>query len=103
LVAAVGQWLIDHQPPGAKDIAVSLFGTNDKLAFELIIVAISLVIGAGLGLLARRRFEIAAIVFWLFGVIGFFASLDDPLASSGVAAASAAISVGVGLWVLSWL
>ena len=103
LVAAVGQWLIDHQPPGAKDIAVSLFGTNDKLAFELIIVAISLVIGAGLGLLARRRFEIAAVVFVLFGVIGFFASLDDPLASSGVAAASAAISVGVGLWVLSWL
>ncbi len=103
LVAAVGQWLIDHQPPGAKDIVVSLFGTNDKLAFELIIVAISLVIGAGLGLLARRRFEIAAVVFVLFGVIGFFASLDDPLASSGVAAASAAISVGVGLWVLSWL
>ncbi|HEY4189694.1 MAG TPA: molybdopterin-dependent oxidoreductase [Candidatus Limnocylindrales bacterium] len=103
LVAAVGQALIDNQPPGAKDIAVSLFGTNDKLAFELIIVAVSLLIGAGVGLLARRHFEIAAVVFVLFGVVGFFASLADPLASSAVAAASAAISVGAGLWVLSWL
>jgi DMSO/TMAO reductase YedYZ molybdopterin-dependent catalytic subunit len=103
LVASVGQWLIDHQPPGAKDVAVSLFGTNDKLAFELIIIAISLVIGAGLGLLARRHFEIAAVLFVVFGVVGFVASLADPLASSTVAAASAAISVGAGLWVLSWL
>ena len=103
LVAAVGQALVDHQPPGAKDIAVSLFGTNDKLAFELIIVAVSLAIGAGLGLIARRRFAIAAGIFVLFGVVGFFASLGDPLASSGVAAASAAVSIGAGLWVLSWL
>ena len=103
LVAAVGQWLIDHQPPGAKDIAVSLFGTNDKLAFELVIIAISLVIGAGLGLLARRRFEIAAGIFVVFGVVGLVASLADPLATATVAAASAAISVGAGLWVLSWL
>ena len=43
LVAAIGQVIIDNQPPGAKDVVVSLFGTNDKLAFELIIVAIALV------------------------------------------------------------
>ena len=38
LVAAVGQVIIDHQPPGAKDFVVALFGTNDKLAFEIVIV-----------------------------------------------------------------
>ncbi len=103
LVAGVGQAVINRQPPGAKDFVVSLFGSNDKLAFELFIVAVALLIGAGLGILARRRFEVAAGVFVLFGVIGFLASLDDPLASPGVEAAAAAISVGGGLWVLSWL
>jgi DMSO/TMAO reductase YedYZ molybdopterin-dependent catalytic subunit len=103
LVAAVGQALIDRQPPGAKDIAVSLFGTNDKLAFELLIVGVAVLIGAGLGLLARHHFELTAGVFVVFGVVGFIASFDDPLASAGVAAAAAAISVGAGLWVLSWL
>ncbi len=103
LVASIGQVIIDNQPPGAKDLVVALFGTNDKLAFELIIVAIALVIGAGLGVLARRQYAVAAIVFAAFGVLGFAASLNDPLANPGIEAASAAISVGVGLWVLGWL
>src|SRR5215203_3189198 len=103
LVAAVGQVIIDNQPPGAKDLVVALFGTNDKLAFELIIVAIALAIGAGLGVLGRRQFGVAAIVFGAFGLLGFAASLNDPLANPGIAAASAAISVGAGLWVLGWL
>ena len=51
LVAAVGQVVIDLQPPGAKDVVVGLFGTNDKLALEVLIVAVALLIGAGLGLL----------------------------------------------------
>ena len=71
LVAAVGQVVIDLQPPGAKDLVVTLFGTNDKLALELFIVAVALLIGAGLGLVARRRYMIAAAAFIAFGVIGF--------------------------------
>src|SRR6476660_1747491 len=63
LVATVGGWVIDHQPPGAKDFVVSLFGTNDKLALEILIVAVALLIGGGLGLLARRRYAIAAVTF----------------------------------------
>ncbi len=103
LVAAVGQALIDRQPPGAKDVVVSLFGTNDKLAFELFIVGVAAIIGAGLGMLARRHFGVTAVIFVVFGFIGFIASLDDPLANAGVAAAAAAISVGAGLWILGWL
>ena len=104
LVASIGQVIIDNQPPGAKDVVVSLFGTNDKLAFELIIVAIALV--------DRRRSRrprapatsrLAATIFAAFGVLGFAASLNDPLANPGIEAASAAISVGLGLWVLGWL
>ena len=90
LVAAVGQVVISLQPPGAKDVVVGLFGTNDKLALELFIVGVALLIGAGLGLVARRRFEAAAAVFIVFGAIGFVASLGDPLANPGIAAAAVA-------------
>ena len=63
LVASIGQVIIDNQPAGAKDVVVSLFGTNDKLAFELFIVAVAIVIGAGLGVLARRHYAIAGAIF----------------------------------------
>src|SRR5450759_3209183 len=35
LVAAIGSLVISLQPPGAKDVMVSLFGTNDKLALNI--------------------------------------------------------------------
>jgi DMSO/TMAO reductase YedYZ molybdopterin-dependent catalytic subunit len=103
LIAAVGQVVIDLQPPGAKDFMVELFGTNDKLAFELFIVVVALSIGGGLGLLARRRRELGVIGFAAFGAVGFFATLADPLASPTITVVAAAVSVSVGLWLLGWL
>jgi DMSO/TMAO reductase YedYZ molybdopterin-dependent catalytic subunit len=103
LVAAVGQLVISLQPPGAKDLVVALFGTNDKLALELLIVGVALLIGGGLGLMARHRFEFAAVAFVAFGIVGFIAAQRDPLTNAEIAAAAAAISVGTGLWVLGWL
>ena len=92
LVAAVGQVVVDLQPPGAKDFVVGLFGTNDKLALELFIVAVALLLGALLGIVARRRYEVAAGAFIAFGVVGFLAALGDPLVNPAVAAVAAAIS-----------
>lgn len=103
LVAAVGQLVIDLQPEGAKDVVVALFGTNDKLALEVFIVAVALLIGAGLGLLARRHYVIAAVGFVIFGVVGFGAALGDPLAVPAIGVVTTAISVGAGLLVLGWL
>jgi DMSO/TMAO reductase YedYZ molybdopterin-dependent catalytic subunit len=103
LVAAVGQVAIDLQPPGAKDVVVSWFGTNDKLALEIFVVAVGLLIGAGLGVLARRRFELGAVGFGAFGVVGFVAAVGDPVANPAMVAVAAAISVGIGLWLLDWL
>src|SRR5688572_7118123 len=60
LVAAIGQLVIDLQPPGAKDFVVALFGTNDKLALEVAVVIVAVAIGAGLGLLARTSVLLAA-------------------------------------------
>jgi DMSO/TMAO reductase YedYZ molybdopterin-dependent catalytic subunit len=103
LVAGVGQVVIDLQPPGAKDLIVGLFGTNDKLALEIFIVIVALAIGAGLGILARTEMGLASIGFALFGVVGFLATLRDPLSSPAITGVVAAISVAVGIWVLGWL
>ena len=103
LIAAVGQVVIALQPPGAKDVVVSLFGTNDKLALEVFIVAVATLIGAGLGIVGRRRYVIAAAAFIAAGIVGFVAALGDPLADTSMIAVASAISVGVGLWVLGSL
>lgn len=103
LVAAVGQVVIDLQPPGAKDLVVALFGTNDKLALEAVVVLASLAFGALLGVAATRQFAIAAGGFVAFGVIGFAATLGDPLAVPAMVAIQVAIAVGIGIQTLSWL
>jgi len=77
-ILAVGRVLIDLQPPGAKELVVSIFGTADKLALEVLVLAVALVIGAGLGILARGRPGIAAAVVGGFVVIGVGAGLQAP-------------------------
>ncbi len=103
LVAAVGQVVIDLQPPGAKDLVVTLFGTNDKLALEVVVILASIAFGAMLGIVATRQFALAAAGFAAFGIIGFVAALGDPLAASVIVAVQVAIAVGVGIQALSWL
>jgi DMSO/TMAO reductase YedYZ molybdopterin-dependent catalytic subunit len=103
LVAAVGQRVIDLQPAGAKDVVVALFGTNDKLALEIVVTLAAIVVGAGLGVVALRRFAVAAAAFAAFGVIGFVAALGDPNASGPNVAVQTAAAVGAGLQALSWL
>ena len=103
LVAAVGGFVIDHQPPGAKDFVVSLFGTNDKLALELLIVGTSIAIGAAVGIVARRSFVIGAGVIAAFVVAGFLASLGDPAVSAAPQAVVAGAAAFAGIQTLSWL
>ncbi len=104
LVAAVGQFVIDHQPPGAKDVVVALFGTNDKLALELFVVIVALAIGAGLGVVALRRPWLTMGAFVAFGIVGFLAALGDPDGTEpAIAAAATAVAVGSGLWILERL
>ena len=103
LVAAIGQTVIDLQPPGAKDLVVTLFGQNDKLALEISIVAVALVIAAGLGVLARRSFRAAALGFAAATVAGAGAALRDPRADPILTVAAAAIAGAAAIQALSWL
>ena len=104
LLAAIGGFVIDNQPPGAKDLVVSLFGTNDKLALETLIVAVAAVVGAGLGIVAvRASFALAAVGFGVFAVAGFFASLRMPDATSTTAMIVAIVAAVVGAQTMSLL
>ena len=49
---AVGTAVIDLAPPGSKEVMVALFGTNDKIALNLVVAIAVLAAGAVIGLLA---------------------------------------------------
>ncbi len=102
LVAAIGQQVIDRQPPGAKDVVVALFGTNDKVALEVVVVLGAVAIGAGLGVLAQRSFPAAAAGFGAFGVLGFLAALAVPTAQPAMVAVQVAVALLAGIQTLSW-
>jgi DMSO/TMAO reductase YedYZ molybdopterin-dependent catalytic subunit len=104
LLAAIGGFVIDSQPAGAKDVVVALFGTNDKLALEVAIVLIAAAIGAGLGVLAARgSFALSAVGFGAFAIAGFFASLRSPAATPTTAMIVALVAAIVGIQVMSFL
>ena len=103
LVAAIGGAVIDLQPAGAKDFVVGLFGENDKLALEILIVVVAVAIGAVLGLVARRWFVAGAAGFAIFAALGFVATLSDPSVSAAPTAIVAGVAAIAGIQVLSWL
>jgi DMSO/TMAO reductase YedYZ molybdopterin-dependent catalytic subunit len=103
LVDAIGQVVIDLQPPGAKDFVVELFGTNDKLALEIVVTIVALALGAVFGVVAARRFAAGAIGFAVLGVLGFLAGIGQAQATPAIVAIQAAAATGVAIQTLSWL
>jgi len=97
---SVARFIVDVQPPGAKDFVVSLFGENDKVAFEVFIILVALAVGAGLGRLAPARPDVAAGVLAAFAGAGFAAALRDPNNSLVLSAAVAGVEAVAGIWVL---
>lgn len=100
---AIAQVIVDYQPPGAKDLVVGLFGTNDKLALEVFVLLVALAVGAILGIQATRRPGLATAVIGAFAAAGFLASLRDPTAVAVLAAGVAAVETMAGSWALGWL
>jgi DMSO/TMAO reductase YedYZ molybdopterin-dependent catalytic subunit len=100
LVVSIGSLVIDLQPPGAKDFVVSLFGTNDKLALNIVILVAALAIGGGLGLVARTRFPTAAGAFAAFGAVALYASLRLGTNSTPLSLLTVVLAVAAALWTL---
>ncbi len=95
-ILAVGTAAIDLQPPGAKEVFVSLFGIADKLALEIIVLGVALAVGAGLGLVARTRSGIANAILGGFVALGLVAGLRGPETQPTLAAAAALAEFAVG-------
>ena len=103
LVLAIGALVIDLQPPGAKDLVVDLFGTNDKLALNILITAAALLVAAALGVLARRRVRRADTGFAAAGLLALVAAWREPLVSFPLAAVTVVVAVAAGLAALRFL
>ncbi len=103
LVSVVGSRFIDSFAASLKDIAIALFGTNDKIALIVGIVIVGVLAGYLLGRLALRSFPLASLGFLAFGGLGLWAGISDPQASAGGTVAGVVVGVGAGLITLAVL
>ena len=97
LVVSVGSLVIDLQPPGAKDVVVSLFGTNDKLALNVLVLVVALAVGGWLGTMARTSLTRATVGFVAFGVLALYASLRMEIFSAPLSVVTVILAVGAAL------
>lgn len=102
-ILSVGRVVVDLQPPGAKEVVVSLFGTADKLALEVLVLVVALAIGAAIGLLARTRASAALAVLGGFVVLGVVAGLRDPDVQPTLATLAALAELAIGATALDRL
>ena len=100
---ATGNAFIDAFAAQLKDIAIELFGHNDKAALLIGTAVIAMAIGAWLGTRALKRPVTVVVGFSVFGLLGIVLSLQDTLASpvlsivASVLGAAAGIGVTLGL------
>ena len=60
---ALGNSVIELAPPAVQDVAISIFGSSNKLVLVLGMGIGGAVLAAGIGLLARRRLGLACGTF----------------------------------------
>lgn len=102
LVESVGAVVIDVVPPGLKNWAIDTFGTGDKPALVVGIALTISLIGAWVGVAARRGFRVAVIGFGVLSAVGVAAAIaaGEPVIGAIV---GGAIAGAVGLVALNWL
>ncbi len=103
LITAVGDELIDRYAASLKDLAIQLFGTNDKAALIVGIIAVSLLLGGALGVLATRRRWIGDAGFVIFGLVGAGAGSASTGGPRSLLVVSAVLAVVTGVVVLRGL
>jgi DMSO/TMAO reductase YedYZ molybdopterin-dependent catalytic subunit len=105
LLRSVAGVVIDHAPIGLVRAAVGALGTRDKPALVAGVVVLSLLLGAGLALAARRRRWVAVAGLAAFAAVGAWAGVRAPGVAlwRPAAAALAGLSAGVAtLAALLW-
>ena len=77
-VVAIGSAFIDRTPPWLKDLAISVFGTHDKLALKTGILIVLLAFAALGGVLAVLRYAAGAAVVVILAGIAVIAAQTRP-------------------------
>jgi DMSO/TMAO reductase YedYZ molybdopterin-dependent catalytic subunit len=77
-VVAIGSAVIDRVPPWLKDLAISLFGTHDKLALKTGILIVLLAFAALGGILAVLRYWAGAAVVVILAGLAVVAASTRP-------------------------
>ncbi|WP_251452295.1 molybdopterin-dependent oxidoreductase [Microbacterium sp. Marseille-Q6648] len=101
--AAIGGALIDAAPSWAKDLAIALFGTADKIALLVGIAAVMLVVAAVAGWLEVRRPPWGTAIVAAFGMVGAVVAVLRP-GAEGLAWLPSVVAGVVGaatLWLLA--
>ncbi|WP_433701912.1 molybdopterin-dependent oxidoreductase [Nocardiopsis sp. CA-288880] len=93
-VVAVGDAVVDNTPPALMELAISLFGTADKVVLLSGIAVVLLGVGAVLGVVALRRPAVGYAGLAVFAAAGIAAVLlrraDEPGAAIPVLVGAAA-------------
>lgn len=101
-MVALGSAVIDFTPPWLKDLAISLFGTNDKLALFVSMGAVAIVLAALIGMLGRRSTAAAsAAVLVLAGILG--AAVISRSATGPLDLVPTVLGTMAALFTLQWL
>ncbi|MCB0972033.1 MAG: molybdopterin-dependent oxidoreductase, partial [Acidimicrobiales bacterium] len=95
-VISVGNRVVDAVPRPVKDLAIDVFGTNDKVALLVGIYAIAALFGLALGIVASRRFALGAAGIGLFGLVGAYAASQE-VGAPWWAAAPSVVGAVVGV------
>ncbi|WP_396657279.1 molybdopterin-dependent oxidoreductase [Microbacterium sp.] len=100
--AVVGAALIDLAPTWAKDTAIALFGTADKVALLGGILLVAIALGAVAGLLDARWPPWGRVLVLVLAAAGVVAALtrSDAGALSWVPSAVAGVGAALALWAL---
>jgi DMSO/TMAO reductase YedYZ molybdopterin-dependent catalytic subunit len=80
-VEAVAGEVINRVPRSVERFAIETFGSNDKLALVVGILAFSAVFGVVLGVVSRRRPRVGTLGLAAFAAVGVLASAAGPQAS----------------------
>ncbi|QIX28311.1 molybdopterin-dependent oxidoreductase [Nocardioides sp. JQ2195] len=99
-VLAVGSTVIDLTPTPLKEYAVREFGTKDKAILVGSVMAVTLLVAAVAGVLARRWFAAGAGLLLVLVALAGAAALSRPLATASHVVPSLAAAV-VGLTALA--
>ncbi len=102
-VVAIGSLVIALQPPGAKDLMTTLFGSADKTALGVAVVAVGLAFGALAGFLGRHAFGPAWRLLAGVGVLCLGAALVEPLDAALPALLDVALATGAAILCLRLL